>query len=55
MTKVRYFEKQDSEEQIHSNLNPIVSKWFKQKFKNFTEAQKYSLLAIKNRKNILVS
>lgn len=55
MTKVKYLEKQYSPEQIYASLHPLVAEWFKTKFGSFTEAQKYSLLTIHNRKNLLIS
>ncbi len=55
MTQIKHIKKPNTNKEIFSNLHPIVAKWFKQKFGGFTEAQKYSVIPIKNRKNILVS
>ena len=55
MTKVSYLNKQNTDKEIYDSLHPLVAEWFKTKFKGFTEAQKYSLVHIKNRKNILIS
>ena len=33
MTQVNFIKKPNSEKEIHSVLHPIVSKWFKEKFK----------------------
>lgn len=44
-----------SAKEIHANLNPWVSKWFKGKFENFTPAQKYAIMDINLKKNVLVS
>jgi len=55
MTNIKYIEKPNSDEEIHSVLHPIVSKWFKQKFGSFSDSQKYSLVPIHGRRNILLS
>ncbi|MEK6886061.1 MAG: DEAD/DEAH box helicase, partial [Nanoarchaeota archaeon] len=55
MTKIKYFEKQNTEAEIFAALHPLVAEWFKNKFSHFTESQKYSLMAIQGRKNILIS
>ena len=44
-----------SDEEIHRNLNPLLSAWFRQKFGSFTEPQRYSILNIHARLNTLVS
>ena len=43
------------EENIIKILNPLVRTWFFSKFKNFSEPQKYGVLEIHNRNNILIS
>lgn len=48
--KTRYTDKQ-----IFSQLNPLLGAWFKYKFGNFTEPQKYSIMSIHSRENVLVS
>jgi len=45
----------DGEKEIFESLNPIVRNWFKKKFEKFSDAQRYSLIPIRNRKNILIS
>ncbi|MEM4230544.1 MAG: ATP-dependent helicase [Candidatus Pacearchaeota archaeon] len=52
---ITYIQRKNNEEEINSILNPIVLKWFKQKFGSFTESQRYSLVQIYRRKNILLS
>ena len=42
-------------EEIHKILNPIVSNWFKKKFNQFSLPQKYAIIPIHNKKNVLVS
>ena len=48
-------DKKDSEKEIYKLLHPIVKKWFKSKFKNFADAQRYAVLDVHARNNILVS
>jgi len=55
MTTVKYFEKQSTEKEIYAAMHPLVAEWFRNKFGSFTEAQKYSLMAIHGRRNILIS
>ena len=55
MTQVKFIDKQNSDKEIHAVLHPIVSEWFKKKFGGFAESQKYSILPIHQRKNILLS
>lgn len=55
MTKVEQMRKTYSSSEIHSVLHPIVSKWFKENFKDFSEAQKFSIVPIEKRQNILLS
>lgn len=52
---IKFIEKPNTNEEIFASLNPLVSKWFKGKFGGFSEAQRYSILPIRDRKNILVS
>ena len=52
---ITYKQKPDTDESIFSILNPIVSRWFKNKFGKFSEPQKFSVIDINSRKNILVS
>jgi ATP-dependent Lhr-like helicase len=55
MTEVKIINKPNSDEEIHSVLNPIVSKWFKKRFGSFSESQKYSIVPIEQRKDFLLS
>ncbi|MBI5148511.1 DEAD/DEAH box helicase [Candidatus Pacearchaeota archaeon] len=55
MSNIEFIEKPNTEEDIFQNMNHLLKDWFKQKFEKLTEAQKYSMLNIKNRKNILIS
>ncbi len=48
-------EKLNSDEEILAVLHPIVRNWFMSKFKEFGLPQKYAVLDIHSRKNILVS
>jgi ATP-dependent helicase Lhr and Lhr-like helicase len=45
----------DKEESIFKVFNPLVKEWFKYKFKNFSEPQKFGILDIHNQKNTLIS
>ena len=54
MTQINFINKPNTEKEIHSILHPIVSNWFK-KFGGFSESQMYSIVPIKQRKNILLS
>ena len=55
MTKVNFIKEPYTEKEIHEVLHPVVSEWFKHKFKAFSESQKYSLVPIEKRRNILLS
>ncbi|MFH1972969.1 MAG: ATP-dependent helicase [archaeon] len=52
---IEFKQKKDTEKEIYELLHPIVKNWFKSKFKNFAEAQRFSVLDIHARNNILVS
>jgi len=45
----------NTDQEIFQSLSPIVRRWFQDKFRDFTEAQKYAILPIMRRENILVS
>ncbi|MEK6934511.1 MAG: ATP-dependent helicase [Nanoarchaeota archaeon] len=47
--------KPNTDEQIYSALNKIVGTWFKNKFKTFSDPQKYAILPIHKKENVLVS
>lgn len=44
-----------TDEEIHKVLNPLVSEWFRKKFFSFSLPQKFAVLDIHNKKNVLVS
>ncbi len=48
-------EKPDSESALLGILNPIVNKWFFSKFKEFSLTQKFGVMEIHSRKNVLIS
>jgi len=52
---ITFKEKPDKEEAIFELLHPVVRKWFKEKFKEFSLPQKFAILEIHSRNNILVS
>ena len=54
MTKVLTAQERD-EKSIKDSLHPLVKEWFFNKFKNFSLTQKYGVLNIWERKNILIS
>ncbi len=45
----------DSEEAIYHIMNPVVKQWFKSKFPSFAIAQRFSILEIHTRQNILIT
>jgi len=52
---LEYITKGKKDEEIFGVLNPIVGTWFKKKFKTFSDPQKYAIIPIHNKENILVS
>jgi len=52
---INYLNKPYKDEEIFNLLNPIVSSWFKKKFKAFSEPQKYAVIPIHKGENVLVS
>ena len=52
---ITYLDKPYKDEEIFDILNPIVRTWFKNKFKTFSEPQKYAIIPIHNQENVLVS
>ncbi|MBW2989090.1 ATP-dependent helicase [Candidatus Woesearchaeota archaeon] len=52
---ITFKKKQNTDEEIFSILNPIVKTWFKGKFKSFCLPQRYAVIDIHSRKNVLVS
>ncbi len=52
---ITFKEKPNSDEEIFYILNPVVKTWFKNKFKTFCLPQKYAVMDIHSRENVLVS
>ena len=52
---VNYVKELNKDEEIFNILHPIVRKWFKDKFKTFCVPQKYGVMPIHSRENILIS
>ncbi|TKJ16971.1 ATP-dependent helicase [Candidatus Woesearchaeota archaeon B3_Woes] len=52
---IEYKTKPDSDKELFSILHPLVKKWFKGKFKEFAVPQKYALMEVHSRQNVLVS
>ncbi|MBU2616413.1 MAG: ATP-dependent helicase, partial [Nanoarchaeota archaeon] len=55
MTKVITIKKPNSEKEVNSVLHPLVCKWFKKKFGSYSEAQRYLIVPIEKRENVLLS
>jgi len=50
------FKKQpDEDERIFKVFNPLVKTWFKEKFQEFSQPQRFGILEIHNQKNTLIS
>ncbi|MBI4919659.1 ATP-dependent helicase [archaeon] len=54
-TNISFKEEPDEEKEILDLLHPIVKKWFLNKFKKLALPQKYAVMNIHSRQNILVS
>ena len=54
MTKITQ-SKLRTEKEIKKILHPLVKEWFFSKFKDFSLTQKYGVMSIHERKNILIS
>jgi len=52
---IEHKKKPDSKAKIDHILHPIVKEWFYSKFKNYAEPQRYAVMEIHSRTNILVS
>ena len=52
---IEYKTNPNTNKEIFTILNPLVKKWFKNKFKEFATPQKYALMEVHSRQNILVS
>ncbi|MBD3361715.1 ATP-dependent helicase [Candidatus Woesearchaeota archaeon] len=55
MEKISVKRKANTEEELKKILNPTVKKWFFSRFKSFSLPQKYGVMDIHSRQNILVS
>ncbi|MCF7910049.1 ATP-dependent helicase [Candidatus Pacearchaeota archaeon] len=55
MTKVINIGKPDNKKEISKVLHPLIREWFFSKFKDFSMSQKYGVLSIQQKKNILIS
>ena len=55
MTKVTTIKKPNSEKEVNSVLHPLVCEWFKKKFGSYSEAQRYLIIPIERRENVLLS
>ena len=51
---IEFKNKPDTNKEILSILNPLVKKWFQAKFKDFATPQKYALMEVHSRNNVLV-
>lgn len=54
MTNIEYIQQPHKDKEVFDSLNPVLAKWFKEKFGKFSDSQKYSMLPIRDRKNILL-
>ena len=52
---IEFKTKPNTDKELFSILHPLVKKWFKWKFKEFAVPQKYALMDVHSRQNILVS
>ena len=55
MGGIAFKQQENTEEEIINILNPIVKDWFFSKFQTFSPPQKFAVMEIHNRKNVLVS
>ncbi|AFK22749.1 ATP-dependent helicase [Pyrococcus sp. ST04] len=55
MERIRWAEREYSDEEIYEILDPLVRAWFKRKFKSFTPPQKYAVVEIHKGENVLIS
>jgi ATP-dependent helicase Lhr and Lhr-like helicase len=52
---VKFQKNKYEDPEIFNSLNPLVQKWFKSKFKSFSDPQRYAVINIRNRENTLIS
>ncbi len=55
MTNIKFIEKPNTEKEVQDSLNPLVSTWFKNKFGTFSESQRFTIIPVRDRKNLLLS
>jgi len=53
MTEIE--QRRRSTEELFATLDPVIVKWFKSKFKDFSEPQRYAVMNIHERENTLIS
>ena len=52
---IEFKENPNTDKELLTILNPIVKKWFQNKFKEFATPQKFALMEVHSRNNVLVS
>jgi ATP-dependent Lhr-like helicase len=52
---IEFKTKPNTDEELFSILNPVVKRWFKEKFRTFATPQKYAIMEVHSRSNVLVS
>lgn len=52
---IRHQKKEFADSETKNILNPLVREWFEKKFKTFSPPQKYAVVNIHNRENVLIS
>ena len=52
---IRRLKKEYSDEEIYDILEEPVKEWFKRKYKTFTPPQKYAVMEIHKKQNVLIS
>jgi len=52
---IEHINQPNTDKEIFESMDPLVEKWFKEKFKEFSLPQKLAIIPIKCRKNTLVS
>lgn len=55
MQLIEFQEKKFTDKEIYSQLNPLLGEWFRERFGEFTEPQRYSILNIHREENTLIS
>jgi ATP-dependent Lhr-like helicase len=52
---IKFLDKPNEDREIFNILNPVIKKWFKDKFKTFCTPQKYGIMPIHCRESVLIS